>query len=415
LTNQLTPRPILILTADAGFGHRSAANAVAAALHETRGPACKVHIVNPMSDKRVPILMREAQADYDRIVTNLPKLYSLGYEFSDATVPIALIDTALTLMLFEALYDLVKKIRPAAILTTYPLYQAPLKAIGQIRQRRIPLITAVTDLASIHGIWFNNAADLCLVPTLQARELALKNGLPAEKVLLTGVPVHPRLARQTRTPAELRRRLGWRADLTTLLLVGSRRVGYIQDVLRLLDHSGLPFQITVVAGGDDRLYQDLQSISWHHEVHLYNFVRNLPTILHAADLVICKAGGLIVSESLACGLPLLLIDVLPGQETGNAQYIVENGAGEWARDPISALEIAYHWLENDRALLSKRAQNARQIGHPRAAYQAAEILWRACCAEIPTVVSEEPAPPSTPERSRIIQWLDRYNIPWRDR
>lgn len=419
MTDQLSPRPILILTADAGFGHRSAANAVAAALHEKYGPACEVHVLNPMSDRRVPILLREAQTDYDRIVTSLPRLYSLGYELSDATVPIALIDTALTLMLFETLYDLVKKMRPAAILTTYPLYQAPLKAIGQIRQRRVPLVTAVTDLASIHGIWFNNAADFCLVPTPQARELALKNGLPAEKVLLTGIPVHPRLARRTHSPTELRRRLGWRTDLTTFLIVGSRRVGYIREILHILDHSGLPFQVAVVAGGDDRLYQDLQATSWHHQVYIYNFVRNLPTMLHATDLVICKAGGLIVSEALACGLPLLLIDVLPGQETGNAEYVIENGAGEWAREPTAALEIVYHWLENDRALLLERSKKAARIGHPQAAYEAADLLWRIARPEetSATAATSETSLSASPsvERSRLIQWLDRYNIPWRDR
>jgi len=67
-------RPIVILTADAGFEHRSAANAVAAALQETYGDGCVVEIVNPLDDVRVPTWLRRSQADYDRIVRETPDL-----------------------------------------------------------------------------------------------------------------------------------------------------------------------------------------------------------------------------------------------------------------------------------------------------------------------------------------------------
>ena len=89
---------ILILTADAGFGHRSAANAVAAALDEDHGDECDIEIVNPMDDKRVPAFLRNSQADYDRIVRETPELYRIGYEATDATVPSRVMEGALRLM-----------------------------------------------------------------------------------------------------------------------------------------------------------------------------------------------------------------------------------------------------------------------------------------------------------------------------
>jgi 1,2-diacylglycerol 3-beta-galactosyltransferase len=101
----------------------------------------------------------------------------------------------------------------------------------------------------------------------------------------------------------------------------------------------------------------------------------MPTLMHAADCIICKAGGLIIAEALACGLPIVLVDVLPGQEAGNARYVTQGGAGELALDPIAALEIMSHWLVGDRALLAERAQNARRLGHPRAAFEVAERAW----------------------------------------
>ena len=80
-------KKILILTADAGFGHRSAANAVAAALKEQYAEQVEALILNPLDDKRTPFFLRDSQSDYDRIVRNVPELYRLGYEASDAPIP----------------------------------------------------------------------------------------------------------------------------------------------------------------------------------------------------------------------------------------------------------------------------------------------------------------------------------------
>jgi len=403
-------RRILVLTADAGFGHRSAADAVVAALRETYGDTVSVSIVNPLDSKHVPSFLRESQADYDRIVREMPDLYRFGYRASDATVPSTVVESALTVMLFEAMHEVIRHHRPDAIVTTYPLYQAPLGAVYAINRRYVPLLTVVTDLATVHRIWFHDAADLCLVPTPHVRDLALKYGIPPDKIQVTGVPVRPELARGDRDPAAVRAELGWRPDLTTVLAVGSKRVGHMPDVLRALNHSGLPLQLVAVAGGDDELYRQLESTEFHLPAHVHNFVKNMPELMHAADWIICKAGGLIVSEALACGLPLVLIDVLPGQETGNAEYVVDGGAGELADSGLAALEIVYHWLDRDGALLAERARNARRLGRPRAAHDVAERAWQA--AERGPVTKSALGILARP---KLIELLTGFGITWGER
>ncbi len=370
-------RRILILTADAGFGHRSAANAIAVALEETHGHECTVDVVNPLEDERAPALLRSSQADYDTMVRETPELYKLGFQASDAKVPSKIVGGALALILYEVMRDVVKRYQPDAIVTTYPIYQAALGAVYATRRRHIPLLTVVTDLAVVHRLWFSESADLCLVATPTLRDLALQNGLAAEKVRVTGIPVHPNLAREGRRPAEARAELGWPPELTTVLAAGSKRVEHLPDVLRALNHSGLPLQLAVVAGGDNELYGQLQSVDWHVPTHVYRFVPDMSILMLAADCIISKAGGLIITEALACGLPLLLIDVLPGQEVGNAEYVVANGAGELATDPLEALESLCHWLTGGGELLATRSENARRLGRPRAAYEVAELAFAA--------------------------------------
>jgi 1,2-diacylglycerol 3-beta-galactosyltransferase len=119
----------------------------------------------------------------------------------------------------------------------------------------------------------------------------------------------------------------------------------------------------------------------------------------------CKAGGLIVTEALACGLPLLLIDVLPGQEAGNADYVVQGGAGELAQDPVAALEILYHWFEKDAALLAERAEHARRLGRPRAAHEVAAHAW-AAAERGPGPVSRHLAR----ARPKLVELLGRHGM-----
>ena len=87
-------------------------------------------------------------------------------------------------------------------------------------------------------------------------------------------------------------------------------------------------------------YNAANQMTWHIPVKIFNFVENMPTLMHASDIMLCKAGGLIVTESLACGLPMILIDVIPGQETGNAEYVMAYGAGDMSETPVTTSRTA---------------------------------------------------------------------------
>lgn len=408
MTSSDEQKRILILTSDMGFGHRSAAKAVASALQETYGDRCHVEIVNPMEHERTPSFLRETQTDYDRIVREMPNFYRFGYEVIGSPLPNALMESAFTVMLYEALAETLKRFRPDAIVNTYESFLAPLRAIFITTRRYVPLLTVVTDLATVHRAWFNDVSDRLFVPTQHVYELGLDHDVDAEKITISGIPIHPRFAKPKADIATLRKELGWRIDQITVLAVGSKRVGNLYDALNILNHSGLPLQMAVVSGGDDVLYQKLQQTHWHRPSYVYNYVDNMPTLMHAADCVVCKAGGLTVTEALACSLPMLLIDVLHGQETGNAQYVIQNRAGKRIESPIDLLETMSHWLDNDAKLLKIRAKNAQKLARPRAAFDIAESAWDAAqqgSYKKPIIDSAD--------LSSLTDLLNRFEIPWR--
>ncbi|MGB8212532.1 MAG: glycosyltransferase [Anaerolineales bacterium] len=371
---------VLILMADFGYGHRSAANALAEALRETHGQDCVVEIINPLDDERAPAFFQNDQANYDKLVREMPELYKLGYQVSDSTVASSLIESAMTLLLFNVLREIIQQHQPDVIVCAYPIYPAILSEIFKLEKRRVPIVTIVTDLGLVHKLWFHPASDLYLVPTKTVYDLAVEAGLSPEKVKITGIPVHPDLAKGKQDQTSIRSNLGWRTDLFTVLAVGSKRVENISDSLRTLNHSGLPLQLAIVAGGDDAMYKSYQAMEWHVDTHLYNFVTDMAPLMRAADCVLAKAGGLIVTEALACYLPLILVDAIPGQETGNAEFVVNGNAGDLARYPIEVLEVMCHWLEKGREIYKERSLNAHRLGRPRAAYDVAELVWATAIA-----------------------------------
>ena len=398
---------VLILTADAGFGHRSAANAVEVALKEAHEDECIVNIVNPLEDKRAPFFLRESQFDYDKIVRNMPKLYRIGFDASDASVPSAIVESALTVLLYEVMHDIIQKYDPDVILNTYPIYQSALHAVFAITKHRIPMLTVITDLSTIHRLWFYENVDGCLVPNDQVRDLALENNIPLKNIFITGIPVHPSLSRQDQPADQIRKSLGWDPGLTTILAVGSRRVDNLFETLNVINHFGAPLQIAVVAGKDKELFDELNNVEWHIPCHIYEYSSHMPKLMMASDVLVCKAGGLIVTEALACGLPIILIDVIKGQETGNAEFVVENKAGDLALSPIEFLESLSHWLYNNHELLKDKAKHAHLIGKPYSAFHVADLVLQAANKGAKGEIASS-------KRNFLIDLLTSNQVQWQD-
>ena len=371
----MTQKKILILTADAGFGHRSTANALAKAFELRNGDSARVTIVNPLDEPGAPSIMRNAESDYDKLATSWPQFYKLGYKMSDMALTTSVTETAYVIMMYDIVSRLMKQHQPDVVVVTFPTYQYPVAAYRRISGSNIPMVTVVTDLISLQKMWFSTQADLCLTPTQVAADLAIERGLDPETVHVTGLPVNPVLADAPPKP-EARAALGWPADKYTVLMAGSKRVERLDEFAHVLNHAGFDLHLAAVAGGNDDLYDKLQSMEWHIPVTLYNFVDNMPDMLHAADCVVSKAGGLIVTESLACGLPLLLVQVIPGQETGNAELVTSEGAGDLTLEPLEFLEAFGNWLADGGRLYRERAANARRLGRADAALNAADLIWQ---------------------------------------
>ncbi len=369
-------KKILILTADAGFGHRSAANAIMNSIRSQYAEFVTVEIVNPLNHPDTPVFLRDTQSDYDVWVKNVPELYRFGYDFSDGIVTTTILERILTFFLAGVMGEILVENQPDIIVSTYPLYQAPLHSILLEKKSKIPIITVLTDLATLHLIWFYPAVDLIVVPNNHVKQLALESGFKPEKIFVCGIPINTRIYELKDSKKQIREELGWLPDIVTVICMGSSRTDNFEPMLNILNHSGFEIQLILIAGKDKKLFELMNEMEWHKSVFIYEFVDDMPKFLNGADLIMCKAGGLTVTESMAAGLAMLLVDVIPGQETGNAEFVEEINAGFWIKSPTQLLEEFCHISLNDFALLNKMQKNASAASNPLAAEQLAHRIYR---------------------------------------
>jgi 1,2-diacylglycerol 3-beta-galactosyltransferase len=365
-------KSILILTTDAGSGHRSAAEALEAAFGQLYGSAARVAVRNPWHHEQAPPIWRRYEQLYLEELQQAPGLYDLSYALSQLPGVAHLLNHGVSALLESTLRLVLEEYPADLIVSVYPLFHTAAAACYRDSAARPRLMSVATDLGALHRAWFSGGADLWTVPTTAGRRQAIRCGVDPRQVITAGMPVHLGFGTPRAPIARLRHELGWRPDLPALLLLGGGAgVGQIADLAAALDQADLPLQLAIVAGKNEALAERLRAYPWRIPTHIYGYLP-LFDLMHAADIVATKAGGLTICEALAAGKPLLIHGVPPGQEAGNCRYVERGGAGRWTPDADALVSRLGDWL-SDSAELERATIAARRLGRPNAAIRIARL------------------------------------------
>ncbi len=373
------PIRVLILTADAGAGHRSAANALDGALHARYGDCVVTAIVNPLHEPHAPIAFRMAEENYLNQVQATPTLYQLQHEATDSPLSAALFGLSARLLLTRTMTRLLVRWQPDVVVSVYMLYSEAVAAASARLGRKVPHITVITDLGStVHSVWFSPHDAFCVTPSEVVRRKAITCGMDDAHVVVAGIPVDRRFGQPAAPVSTLRAQLGWEIDPPVILLMsGGAGIGHMADLAAAIDAADLPAQLAVVAGRNEELEEHLRAIAWRNPTHIYGFTREVPTLMHASNIVLTKAGGLSVSEALAAGLPIILHSAIQGQETGNVEHVVDHGAGVWAPTSTEVVRTLKRWLMQDPQEWRRCTDAARALGRAQAADDVAGLAFEA--------------------------------------
>lgn len=357
-TPQDKPRErILILSAGVGAGHNTAAAAVKQAAL-ARNDVEDVLVVDVLEQSST--LYRDLLGKgYFVLVDNAPWLVDWGYDVSD--LPFRRrgpIDPWTRANSIPAISE-IKRFKPTAIVCTHFL-PAQLVASLVLRGATDAKTAIVTTDYDFHWLWLASAFHALFVAREEGRVQLTAQGVPADRVAAVGIPIaaQPETA-FVRDP-----------DATPRLLISAGASGgdYALAVVRQTMHVRSPFRATVVCGRNTELQRQIEQLvaPAGDRYRVLGFTPEMPQLLREADLFIGKPGGLSASECMAVGLPMVLVNPIPGQEVRNGDYLMEQGAAVRCNTP-STIGWKLDELLREPGRLQRMQVAAQRIGRPMAA------------------------------------------------
>jgi processive 1,2-diacylglycerol beta-glucosyltransferase len=355
---------VLILSAGVGSGHNSAAAAVEQACL-ARDDVAEVRVIDVLQESST--LYRDLLGKgYFALVESVPWLVDWGYDVSDRPFRRRGPIDPWTRANASASIAEIKRFAPTAIVCTHFL---PAQLVATLLLRGVidAKTAVVTTDYDFQGLWLTTAFHSLFVAREEGRVQLLALGLPADRVAVTGIPITTPTA-----PPPVRDR-GTAPRL--LISAGASGGDYAMAVVRQTLHMRSDFTATVVCGRNDELRQRIQALvaPAGERYRVLGFTAEMPQLLRESDLFVGKPGGLSASECMAAGLPMVLVNPIPGQEVRNGDYLMEQGAAIRCNTP-STIGWKIDQVLSDPSRLQRMQAEARRIGRPDAAAEVMSTL-----------------------------------------
>jgi processive 1,2-diacylglycerol beta-glucosyltransferase len=353
---------ILILSAGVGAGHNTAAAAVKQAAL-ARPDVDEVLVVDVLEQSST--LYRDLLGKgYFVLVDNAPWLVDWGYDVSDLPFrrrgPIDPWTRANSIPVTSE----IKRFKPTAIVCTHFL-PAQLVASLVLRGATDAKTAIVTTDYDFQGLWLTSAFHAIFVAREEGRVQLTAQGVPADRVAAVGIPISAPPASGAQSIAFVRD-----PDAVPKMLISAGAAGgdYALAVVRQTMHVRSPFRATVVTGRNDALRRQIEQLvaPAGDKYRVLGFTPEMPQLLREADLFIGKPGGLSASECMAAGLPMVLVNPIPGQEVRNGDYLMEQGAAVRCNTP-STIGWKIDEVLREPGRLQRMQAAAQRIGRPMAA------------------------------------------------
>jgi len=372
---------VLILTASVGSGHNRAAEAIDLAMRKQL-PSAQIERIDVL-DLANRLFRRCYARGYFDLIAKAPHL--IGYLYDRLDQPLTAWQRPIDHVRFGLqnlnLRSLIKKLagdRWDIVICTHFL---PAEIVGAMRRAgrmHCPLAVVTTDFDT-HRLWHSRPCELFFTATPEGKANLTRWGVSPDQICVTGIPVHPKFS-QRRGKLVARRELGLDVHRPVVLqLSGGVGVGPIEQIHRELISIGTPLQIVAVTGRNQSVRSALEAVDCprQHDRRIIGFTDQIDVFMAAADLVVTKPGGLTVSESLCRGLPMVIVDPIPGQETRNSDFLLENGAAVKVNG-LATLKLKIESLLTDENRLDGMREAALRLARP----DAAEAVVDRCLALI---------------------------------
>ena len=371
-------KKILIFYGSYGGGHLSAAKSIRDYIEKNYSDSqvelvdC-VEYVNKLFNK----LTTKAYKDFSK---NARWIWKHLYYDSESGSLSRICNTINRLMAIK-LNRLIQEFQPDLIISTHPFSSQMCAILKEKGKLNCKVATILTDYAP-HNQWLGKSEfiDYYFVAQQGMVDDLVSRGVNRDKIHVTGIPLSSRFL-QSYNKQKILEDYGLTSDKNTILFFAGGEFGFGKDktfnrLKAIIDN--LPnLQVVAVAGRNEKMKERFDELvkttRTESNVKILSFTNQVPELMSVSDLVITKPGGLTTTESLASGLPLIIIDPLPGQEEENAEFIENSGAGIWVKDSDNIETILLNIFNNPDKLENMKSK-ARLIAKKNSTQNIVETL-----------------------------------------
>lgn len=206
---------------------------------------------------------------------------------------------------------------------------------------------------------------------------------PSVKSVFTGNPIRKEILKIKREDARAQLSIG---DAETLVVIfgGSRGAESINETVSKMLYNNLKnmkFKVIFATGEAQfgKYGRNLEKLN-NNNIKVVPFIYNMDTVLSAADLAVCRAGAVTISELTALGVPSILIPspyVTANHQEHNSRALEEQGAAVVIKEKDLSDEILYNQIENilsSKDKLIKMSENAKRIGVSNSTEKIYEVM-----------------------------------------
>lgn len=348
-------KKILIFYASYGGGHLNAAKSIQDYINDNY-KNCETELIDCMKYVSKPI-EKVTTAAYREMAKKMP--WAWGKIYSDSQKgPLAHISSRSNKIFAIKLLKLLREKKPDLIISTHPFGSqmcSYLKRKGKINAK---IATIMTDF-SPHDQWLvgSNFTDYFFVAHDKMTQYLLSKNIPNTKVFSTGIPISSRFLKDY-NKKEILTSFGLKKGVITILFFAGGEFGLGKsktlEIFENLIKNFTDIQIIAIAGKNKKMKENFEKIVLENNksenVKILEYTNQVPELMSISDLVISKPGGLTTSESLASGLPMIIINPIPGQEEENAEFLESKGVGIWIKKHDSPNDIFKNLFSSNEKL-----------------------------------------------------------------
>lgn len=352
-------KKIEIFYADSGGGHKSVADAIYQAMI-SRVPSYKISVVNGT----------QYGNDWYAKLTDLYKysvlyarsLYTSLYNMTNGVTQTRVLERLIKNIFAVEVRRYLEKNDIDLFISCHPFFNLLMPHFVH-ENTDAKFVSVITDPITPHAHNFSPNVDLCIVSSDYAKDIALKQGLDPMRIKVIGHPVSPDFVGKQFNKKTILHDIGLSENKCTILISGGADgLGRIYDTVKKLASSALPVQLIVICGRNKSLYKRIEKNIKNENIKIFAYTNMIADLMRSADILIAKPGASTMYEAFAVGLPIIIYDVIIGQELGNMSHITGNHAGVYCENIESVVDeveklVNYPHRRESMSIAAKKLSN----------------------------------------------------------